>query len=179
MGLCRFEQNLISVQDVSLWGKNKKFTDLKEIPKNGEQRIVCLNEQMISILESQRRNRSMQPCNFFRKSTGERLDFVFAIEGQPASYRSIQYQYNMALKRAGLFPEFSSTHILRKAMANITRQELGLDAAQVAGGWKSRAIVERTYTNAPTALGQKVVNHIGTLIESRQLPRVLELGDGK
>ena len=106
----------------------------------------------------------------FRKSTGERLDFVFAIEGQPVSYRSIQYQYNMALKRAGLFPEFSSTHILRKAMANITRQELGLDAAQVAGGWKSRAIVERTYTNAPTALGQKVVNHIGALIASRQLP---------
>ena len=56
----------------------------------------------------------------------------------------------MALKKAGLYPQFASTHILRKAMANITRQEMGLDAAQVVGDWKSRAIVEKNYTDAPT-----------------------------
>ena len=56
------------------------------------------------------------------------MDFIFEIKGQPVSYRSMQHQYNLALKRAGLYPKFRSTIFLRKAMANIVRQELGLDA---------------------------------------------------
>ena len=67
------------------------------------------------------------------------------------------------LKAAGPFPKFSSTHILRKAMANIVRQELGLDAAQAVGGWKSRAIVEKTYTDAPNLLNRQAVNHVEQL----------------
>ena len=49
-------------------------------------------------------------------------------------------------------------------MANIVRQELGPDAAQAAGGWKSRGIVERIYTDVPTDLSKKVVDHVGKLI---------------
>ena len=130
-----FQRKLITVRDVSIWGEKKKFTYLKEIPKNGEQRIVCLNEQMFNILQRRRQNRSNIPCEFLRQSTGERLNFVFEIKGQPVSYRSAQHQYNIALKKAGLYPKFRSTHILRKAMANIVRQGLGLEAAkqQVAG----------------------------------------------
>ena len=159
-----FKQNLVKVQDVSVWGEKKKFTYLKEIPKNGEQRVVCLNRQMLNILWRRQQGKSRIPCKFQRKSTGEQLDFVFQITGQPVSYRSMQYQYNKALKQAGLFPRFRSTHILRKAMANIVRQELGLDAAQAAGGWKSRAIVEKIYTDAPSEWGQKAVDRIGELI---------------
>ena len=162
-----FKRRLIKVEDVSIWSlANKKFSNLKEIPKNGEQRVVRLNRQMLDILKRRWENRSKIPCQFFRESTGERLNFVFEVKGQPVSYRNIQYYYNKALKKAGLFPKFRSTHILRKAMANIVRQELGLDAAQVAGGWKSRSIVEKIYTDVPSELGQKVVDHVGELLES-------------
>ena len=49
-------------------------------------------------------------------------------------------------------------------MANIVRRELGLDAAQVAGGWKTRETVEKVYTDVPSELGQKVVDHVGKLV---------------
>ena len=173
-----FERKLIQVEDVCVWGEKKSFTYLKEIPKNGEQRVVCLNEQMLNILFRRKTNKSKIPCEFFRESTGERLDFVFEIEGQPVSYRSIQHHYNMALKRAGLFPEFSSTHIMRKAMANIVRQELGLDAAQAAGGWKSRSIVEKTYTDAPNQLNKVAVEHVGKLVSSNQKKRLQLVQNG-
>ena len=129
--------------------------------------MVRLNRQMLDILKRRWENRSKIPCQFFRESTGERLNFVFEVKGQPVSYRNIQYYYNKALKKAGPFPKFRSTHILRKAMANIVRQELGLDAAQVAGGWKSRSIVEKIYTDVPSELGQKVVDHVGELVGSK------------
>jgi len=76
-----------------------------------------------------RRNAERMPgkCSISRESTGERLDFVFHNDGEPINYRRIQYRYNKALKRAGLFPEFKATHILRKAMANIVRQNMGLE----------------------------------------------------
>ena len=51
-------------------------------------------------------------------------------------------------------------------MANIVRQEMGLDAAQAIGGWKSRAIVEKIYTDAPSEWGQRAVNRVGELIEA-------------
>ena len=160
------QKNLIKVEDVAIWGYNdKKFFRLKEVPKNGEQRVVRLNTQMRAILQSCRINRSKIPCEFFRESTGERLNFVFERNGQPVSYRNIQYAYNNTLKRAGLFPKFSATHILRKAMANAVRHELGLDAAQVAGGWRTRSIVERIYTDAPSEQSQRIVDHIGNLLQ--------------
>ena len=49
----------------------------------------------------------------------------------------IQYQYNNALKRAGLFPKFSSTHIMRHSMGTITRMVTGsMDSAQAVTGHK-------------------------------------------
>ena len=159
-----FERGLIRVEDVSVWGNKKRFSYLKEIPKNGEVRIVCFNEQISDILHSRKSNKSNVPCEFFRESTGERLDFVFEIAGQPVSYRSVQHRYNKALKQAGLFPQFRSTHIMRKAMANIVRQELGLEAAQAVGGWKSRNIVEKVYTDAPNTLNKQAVEHVGKLV---------------
>ena len=166
-----FDRGLIRVEDVSVWGERKKFTYLKETPKNGDERVVSLNKQMFDILMRRHQNKSNIPCEFERQSSGERLDFVFERNGQPVSYRSAQHRYNIALKKVGLFPRFRSTHILRKAMANIVRQELGLDAAQVVGGWKSRSVVERVYTDAPVSWSQKAVDHVGRLIaESGDLP---------
>ena len=171
-----FERNLMIVRDVSAWVGDRKFTYLKEVPKNKEQRTVCLNEQMRSLLRRRLKEKSCTPCKFFRESTGECLNFVFEVNGQPLNYRSIQYRYNRALKKAGLYPQFSSTHILRKAMVNIVRQEMGLDAAQAAGGWKSRDIVERVYTDAPSEWGQKIVDRVGQLASEAPRLRLVRSG---
>jgi hypothetical protein len=48
-------------------------------------------------------------------------------------------------------------------MANIVRKEMGLDAAQAVGGWKSREIVEKTYTDAPRELNKKAVEFVEKL----------------
>ncbi|MBI2519459.1 MAG: tyrosine-type recombinase/integrase [Bdellovibrio sp.] len=158
------KKGLVRVVDVAIWGDSKRFSRLKETPKNGEERTVHLNKRMEEILRRRIAARSSTPCLFFRESTGERLDFVFQINGQPVTYRQVQYSYNFALEKAGLFPKFQSTHILRKAMANIVRKEMGLDAAQAAGGWKSRDVVERTYTDAPNELNRQTVMHIEKLL---------------
>ncbi|MCK5072277.1 MAG: hypothetical protein KAQ98_02550 [Bacteriovoracaceae bacterium] len=109
----------VEIINVAVWIKRHTFTYLKEIPKNGEPRCVHINNRLREILERRLSDVSKIPCKHFFESTGERLDFVFHINGEPPSYRVIQYQYNRALKRAGLFKEFRSTHIMRKAMANI------------------------------------------------------------
>ena len=63
-------------------------------------------------------------------------------------------------------------------MASIVRQELGLDAAQAAGGWKSRSIVEKTYTDAPHDLNKMAVEHIGKLVVSDQKRRLKLVQNG-
>lgn len=158
-----FSRRIITVTDVAIWGNDKKFLRLKEKPKNGETRVVHINNRMMTILK--RRFEECRPSSdFVRDSTRERLDFVFHVKGEPVSYRQVQHHYNKSLKRAGLFPDFSSTHILRKAMANIARSEMGLDAAQAAGGWKSREVVEKVYTDAPNELNKQVIDHVEKMI---------------
>lgn len=159
-----FKKGKMLVSDVAIWAESKRFVRLKETPKNGEERVVYLNNRMTQILKRRKEQKSNILCEFKRESTGERLNFVFEIDGQPVTYRAIQYNYNKALKKAGLFSQFKSTHILRKAMANIVRQEMGLDAAQAAGGWKSREVVEKTYTDAPNELNKKAVEFVEKLV---------------
>ncbi|MBG60085.1 MAG: hypothetical protein CMJ16_06470 [Peredibacter sp.] len=160
----------LKVEDVAVWGEDKKFLRLKETPKNGEERSVYYNNRMKEILRRRFKERSKVPCEFFRESTGERLNFVFEIDGQPLAYRTIQYQYNKALKKAGLYSRFKSTHILRKAMANLVRSKLGLDAAQAAGGWKSRDVVEKIYTDAPNELSRQAVDLAERLVVNARRP---------
>lgn len=159
------QDEFIRVCDVAVWRGDKKFMKIKENTKTGEERIVYLNKKMLSILLSLKETHQLKPCQYFRESNGDRLNFVFHTEGQPVSYRAIQYHYNKALQKAGLYPQFSSTHILRRAMANLVRKEMGLDAAQAAGGWKSRSVVERFYSDIPDELNKKVVFLIEGLVE--------------
>lgn len=167
-----FNHELIRVVDVAIWADKKKFSRLKEIPKNGEERVVHLNGKMKEIVQRRVANQSKISCKFKRPSTGEQLNFLFHIDGQPLSYRQIQYRYNQALKKSGLYPAFQSTHFLRKAMANIVRKEMGLDAAQAAGGWKSRDVVEKIYTDAPNELNKMAVNHIESLVKDKKKPKL-------
>jgi integrase len=84
----------------------------------------------------------------------------------PLSYRQIQYAYNKALKLIGLFPRFSSTHIMRHSMANLVRSISDLDTAQAVGGWKSRDIVESVYTDTPVHVADKARKDIENLLFS-------------
>jgi hypothetical protein len=71
--------------------------------KNRKLLVVYMNSSLIEILSRRFNERSLIPCEFFRESTGEQLNFVFEIEGEPVTYRAIQYQYNKALKKPVYF----------------------------------------------------------------------------
>ena len=87
--------------------------------------------------------------------------FLDSQTNEPLSYRQITYQYERALKRAGI-KTVSGTHFLRHSAANIVRENsLSLDLAQAMTGHKSRRLVETVYTKTPiqaqkTALGSLV-----------------------
>ncbi|MCP4913600.1 MAG: phage integrase family protein [Oligoflexia bacterium] len=159
------KNRVLKVSDVTVWGNDKQFLYLKEIPKNGEERLVHINDRMYEILKRRINDRPDNLCPFKRESNSKALNFVFHDKGMPLKYRQIQHHYNRALKKAGLYPRFSATHILRKAMANLVRQNLGIDAAQAVGGWKSRDVVEKVYTDLnPNSLNKEAVNLIGELL---------------
>ena len=57
-GSIDFKRQLLRVNDVAIWDNRKKFSRLKEMPKNEEARMVHLNQEMFSVLERQWENRS-------------------------------------------------------------------------------------------------------------------------
>lgn len=103
----------ICIQYVVIWSyETKKFEYLKEIPKNGEISYASMNKKLEEII----RRRLPLAAN----------GFLFHLDGKPMSYRQIQYQYNLALERAGLSKQYSSTHIMRHSMGTITRKVMSL-----------------------------------------------------
>ncbi len=158
------EAKKVEVKYVAIWGDNKKFWYLKDIPKNGYERWVYINNRLSEILKRRIEDRPKELCEHFSEQTGKRLDFVFHIDGEPISYRQVQYQYNKALKRVGLDDKFSSTHFLRKAMAKATRDNVSLDAAQAIGGWRDIKVVQDIYTDIPEDLSIEASKVIENLI---------------
>jgi hypothetical protein len=147
-----FASRTLDIENVMVWGADKKFSYLKDSPKNSEDREASINSKLFEIM--QRRKRAEFDGNFrVCPLTGVRLNLVFHIQGEPLSYRQIQYHYNKALKKADLSHKFSSTHIMRHTMANMVRSKLGLDSAQAVGGWKTRDLVENVYTETPSHIG--------------------------
>ncbi|MCT4642797.1 MAG: site-specific integrase [Bacteriovoracaceae bacterium] len=147
-----FISKTLDIENVMVWGVDKKFSYLKDSPKNSEDREASINGKLFEIMQRRKIERfqgSFKVCPV----TGVSLDLVFHIEGKPLSYRQIQYHYNKALKKAGLSHKFSSTHIMRHTMANMVRSKLGLDSAQAVGGWKDRSLVENVYTETPSHIG--------------------------
>tara|TARA_Y100000768_G_C23919431_1_gene654094 strand:- start:136 stop:1269 length:1134 start_codon:yes stop_codon:yes gene_type:complete len=144
-----FIDEVVEIENVMIWGQDKKMLYLKDSPKNGEDRIVTFNNKIREILNRRVLDNPLQPWKVCPQS-GKVLELVFHINGKPLSYRQIQYHYNKALKRVGLSGKYSSTHIMRHSMANIVRERLDLDSAQAVGGWKTRDLVENVYTDMPT-----------------------------
>lgn len=162
-GLLRQHVDLVSrvieIENVMVWGRDKKFMYLKDSPKNGEDREAGINDRLFEIMQRRLSDQPRKGWEVCPKS-GIVLELVFHLKGKPLSYRQIQYHYNKALKRAGLSHKYSSTHIMRHTMANMVRSQLGLDSAQAVGGWKTRDIVENVYTEIPTHIGAEARSEI-------------------
>ncbi len=144
-------EQVITIKYVVVWGRTTKcFDHLKDVPKNGEERYVFMNQRLNEIL-----------C---RRIPLAKNGFVFHMDGKPLAYRQIQYQYNTALKKAGLFPKYSSTHIMRHSMGTITRKVTGsLDAAQAVTGHKDIKMVQH-YASLPSEANKMAVNEVNAFM---------------
>ena len=149
-----FDERSILIKDVVVWDRAKNFVELRSVPKNGDIRYVYMNDNLLEVLE-RRFTQAQDDCGY-----------IFHIGGQPLSYRSIQYNYNKALKKCGLYPEYSSTHFMRHSMGTITRMVTGnLDAAQAVTGHKDIRMVQH-YANLPSEANKKAVNQVGDFLKS-------------
>lgn len=130
-----FDEEQLEIKHVVVWDRHRKVDYLKERPKNGEIRYCNINETM---KQSLLRQYNLSDCSY-----------VFQKDGEPLMYRDIQYNYNKALKQCGLFPKYSSTHIMRHSMASITRKVTGsADSTQAVTGHKDIRMVEH-YAGSP------------------------------
>lgn len=148
-----FNEQMITIKYVMVWARSSTTVDyLKEVPKNGEERYVFINQRLSEILH--------------RRLPLVKNGYIFHDDGNPLAYRQIQYQYNMALKKAELFPRFSSTHIMRHSMGTITRRVTGsLDAAQAVTGHKDIKMAQH-YASLPTDTNKMAVNQVNAFMEN-------------
>ena len=136
----------VRIQYVVVWLRNKKVEYIKEAPKNNEVSYASMNSRLEEII----RRRMDQASN----------DFLFHDEGKPLGYRIIQYQYNKALKRAGLSHKYSSTHIMRHSMGTITRRVTGsIDMAQAVTRHKDAKMAQH-YADLPSEANKKAVKDV-------------------
>lgn len=137
----------VLIKDVIVWGRNKRFESLKEVPKNGEIRCCHLSNELLDIVKRR--------FQYFDKEHG----LVFHDRGHPLSYRAIQYHYNKALKKVGLYGKFSSTHFIRHSMATLTRIHCGsLEVVQAVTGHKDQKLVQHYAKFAPSDHQKMAVN---------------------
>lgn len=143
------KQNTLKIQHTVVWKNSKYFWYLKDYPKNGSPRFCHIADEFRNSLE--------------RQLQASRCDFVFQVDGNPVGYRKIQYAYNKALKNCGLYGKYKSTHILRHAMADITRYVMNsLDYAQAVTGHKSITQTER-YAGSPIKKQKEAVENVAKL----------------
>ena len=151
-----FNHESLLIKEVVVEDQSKKFLELKPYPKNGSTRAVSISSE------------------FFKNALLRRMEnidssssYLFHINGLPLGYRQVQFQYNKALKKIGLFPEFSSTHFLRYTMASESRRVMGsLDAAKAMTGHHSIKMAEH-YAKLPNNLQTETVQKVSLDIENR------------
>jgi len=137
----------IQVKYVVVWSyKTRKFDYLKNCTKNGDISYASINVKLKEILE--------------RRIDLAQSGFLFHCKGEPLSYRQIQYQYNLGLKKAGLNDRFSTTHIMRHSMGTITRKVTGsADMAQAVTRHKDIQVAQQ-YASLPSEANKKAVNDV-------------------
>jgi integrase len=127
------DKKILTIKEVLVWIKG--VPKVKSCPKNGNSRVVFINETMEEIIKRHFKNK----C--------EGIPFLFHKRGQALRYNNINENYNKAWKDAGLSHKFSGTHLVRYAAAQIARKVSGsLDAAKSITGHKSNAMAEK-YSN--------------------------------
>ena len=122
----------VLIKYVAMTSRSKKLLGLKQYPKNGQERVCKLPDEVFKIVSKR--------CKLSKNN------FVFSnsVENIPISYRSVQYQFNKALQKAGLGDKFGGTHILRHSAATLARKVTGkLDGAQAITGHKSITEAEK------------------------------------
>lgn len=138
------------IKEVVVEDQSKKFLELKPYPKNGHSRTVSISSDIFRLAIERRLNNIKDGCSY-----------LFHIDGSPLRYRHVQYRYNKALKRIGLFPEYSSTHFMRYTMASESRRVMGtLDAAQAITGHHSVKMAEQ-YAKIPSKLQSETISEVG------------------
>lgn len=151
-----FSQEQLEIKYNVVWDRHRKFDYLKDTPKNGESRPCSINQTM---KESLLRQYSLSKCSY-----------VFQKDGKPLTYRDIQYNYNKALKKCGLFPKYQSTHIMRHSMASITRKVTGsADATQAVTGHKDIRQVEH-YAGSPDNMQKQAVLDVEKFLKTNVVP---------
>ena len=140
------QEREIRIQYVVVWSKAKKVDYIKDRPKNGEISYAAMNSKLEEIAK--------------RRLSKAQNGYLFHHEGKPLCYREIQYQYNKALKKAGLSDKYSSTHIMRHSMGTITRRVTGsMDMAQAVTRHKDIRIAQQ-YAGLPTEANKQAVNDV-------------------
>ena len=120
---------------------------IKSSPKNGESRIVHINESMAEIF-----NRHIKMQTKF-------CPFLFHRSGEALRYNLINEHYKRAWIKSGLSHKFSGTHIIRYCSAIHARKISGsLDAARSVTGHKSIKLAEKYSCFQDNALNIKTVN---------------------
>jgi len=155
--MVNFAEGTIEISKVAVYIK-KRFYALKDYTKNGENRVLNMNQRLQEILSRR----------FLDKNISD--GFVFHINGMPPSKQRIDQAYNKAFKLAGL--PYRGTHCLRHTMANLVRGHLSLEHAKALGGWKSSKVVELIYTDAPAKLKQESVDCIENVLRLERLKKV-------
>ena len=125
-------RNQLTIKDVVVWSRStRKFLELKSRPKNGEIRTCFMTPKLREIVERR------------MKDGPSTSSYVFQINGEPISYRSVQHHYNFALRKCGLAARYSATHFMRHTMATITRHVTGsLESVQAVTGHKDQRLVQ-------------------------------------
>lgn len=142
--------NSLLIKEVVVEDQSKKFLELKPYPKNGHTRAVAVSSDIFQMAIQRRLGNIKNGCSY-----------LFHIDGTPLRYRKVQYRYNKALKRVGLFPNYSSTHFMRYTMATESRRVMGsLDAAQAITGHHSVKMAEH-YAKIPTKLQAETISSVG------------------
>lgn len=134
------QNRVLTIKEVIVWNRKKKFDYLKPYPKNKESRYCFITDSLMEIIK---RRLALVPKG---------CTYLFHDNGNPLEYRQIQYAYDKALKDCGLGDKYSGTHIMRHSMATTTRRVTGsVDATQAITGHKDVKLVQH-YGALPTDL---------------------------
>lgn len=126
-----FENRIITIKEVVVYGRKKEFVELKSLPKSGEIRKCLLTDDCLEVL--------LRRVNLKAPSS----NYVFHVDGQPLKYRSVQHAYDKALRDVDLYKKTSGTHMIRHFTATLTRLVCGnLDSVQAVTGHKSLKLVQ-------------------------------------